>query len=139
MGAPIPEDKRHDLEYLLRLLIEIPMVYGPAKGRARDGDTVLRVLEILTPLWNGQDATGELTLDALSRIPHPALLLSEANSTCREAFEVLRERLPRPTSALLPGGKLKHFSGLEHPDLILHHMKAFLGHDAVPSLLDEAR
>jgi pimeloyl-ACP methyl ester carboxylesterase len=139
VGATIPEDKRHDLEYLLRLLLEIPIIYGPAKGRARDQDTVLRVLEVLMPLWNGEDAGGELTLDALSRIPHPALLLSEANSTCRAAFEVLCDRLPRSTSALLPGGKIKHFSGLEHPDLILHHMEAFLRPDAVPSFLDEAR
>jgi pimeloyl-ACP methyl ester carboxylesterase len=139
IGAPIPEDKRHDLEYLLRLLLEIPIMYGPAKGRARDKETVQRVLEVLMPLWNGEDAGGELTLDALSRIPHPALLLSEANSTCRVAFEVLRDRLLRPTSALLPGGKIKHFSGLEHPELILHHMKAFLRPEAEPSLLEEAR
>jgi hypothetical protein len=55
------------------------------------------------------------------------------------AFEVVRDRLLRPTSALLPGGKIKHFSGLEHPELILHHMKAFLRPEAEPSLLEEAR
>src|SRR5207244_2985086 len=124
-GAPIPEDKRHDLEYLLRLLIEIPIIYGPAKGRLRDEETVLRVLEVLTPMWNGEDVTGELTLEALSRIRQPALVLYEANSVCRAASEALCNRLPRSTSALLPGGKVKHFSGLEHPELLLEHMQAF--------------
>ena len=139
VGAPIPEDKRHDLEYLLRLLIEIPIIYGPAKGRLRDEETVLRVLEVLTPMWNGEDVTGELTLEALSRIRQPALVLYEANSVCRAASEALCNRLPRSTSALLPGGKVKHFSGLEHPELVLDHMRAFLQPAAVPSALGEAR
>jgi len=139
VGTPIPEDKRYDLEYLLRMLLEIPIIYGPAQGRPREEETVRRVLEVLTPMWNGEDASGDLDLEELSRIAHPALVLSEANSTCRAAYETLRDRLPRCTSALLPGGKFKHFSGLEHPELILDHMKAFLQPDAVPLMLDEAR
>jgi hypothetical protein len=46
--------------------------------------------------------------------------------------------LPNCTTATLPGGKLKHFTGLEHPGLIIEHMKAFLEPEAVPSLLKGA-
>jgi pimeloyl-ACP methyl ester carboxylesterase len=137
VGAPIPPEKRHDLEYLVRLIIEIPIMYGPAKGRLRDEEAVLRVLEVLMPMWNGQGDGGELTVAALSRIPHPTLALSESNSVFRAAFQALRERMPQCTPAVLPGGKLKHFTGLEHPELILDHMRSFLQPDAVPSLLEE--
>jgi pimeloyl-ACP methyl ester carboxylesterase len=136
IGAPIPEDKRHDLEYLVRLIIEIPIMYGPAKGRLRDEEAVLRVLEVLMPMWNGGEAQGELTVDALARIAHPTLALSESGSVFRAAFQALRDRLPHCTAAVMPGGKLKHFTGLEHPELILDHMRAFLLPDAVPSLLE---
>jgi pimeloyl-ACP methyl ester carboxylesterase len=135
LGTSIPEDKRHDVEYLLRLLIEVPIVYGPARGRAREEETVLRVLEVLMPIWNGKDASEELNLEELSRIEHPTLLLSETGSVCRAASELLRKRLPRCTSAALPGGQFKHFSGLEHPDLLLGHVRAFLQPDAVLSAL----
>ena len=136
LGAPIPEEKRHDLEYLVRLIIEIPIMYGPAKGRLRDEEAVLRVLEVLMPMWNGDEAGGELTVESLARIPHPTLALSEANSVFRAAFQSLREGLPRCTAAVMPGGKLKHFTGLENPELILDHMRAFFQPEAVPSMLE---
>jgi len=139
VGAPIPEDKRYDLEYLLRMLLEIPIIYGPAQGRPREEETVLRVLEVLTPIWNDQDTSRELGLEQLSTIAHPALVLSEANSTCRMAYEILCARLRRCTPATLPGGRFKHFSGLEHPELVLDHMRAFLQPAAVPAALGEAR
>jgi pimeloyl-ACP methyl ester carboxylesterase len=124
-GAPLPPDKRYDLEYMVRLLIEVPVQYGPAQGRVRDADVLSRVIEVLTPIWNGNRVGSDLTLDALEQIPHPSLALYEANSVCLNALEELRERMPRLTTALLPGGKIRHFTGLEHPDLILEQMKAF--------------
>ena len=33
--------------------------------------------------------------------------------------------MPQLAVAVLPGGKVKHFTGLEHPELILEHLKAF--------------
>ena len=124
-GSPIPPDKRYDLEYMVRMLIEIPIMYGPAQGRTRSEDVLSRVLEVLMPMWNGAGDAAELTLESLARVSHPTLALYEANSVCLAAFDALRRRLPRLSSAPLPGGKLKHFTGLEHPELILEHMKAF--------------
>jgi pimeloyl-ACP methyl ester carboxylesterase len=134
-GAPIPEDKRYDFEYLVRLLIEIPIQYGPAAGRVRDEDLLVRVVEVLRPMMGGEADNAELSLEALGRIPHPALTLYEANSVCLDAGEELRRRMPNVTAALLPGGKLKHFTGLEHPELILEHMKAFWHADRAPAVL----
>src|SRR5919106_3729433 len=125
LGAPIPAEKRHDLEYLVRLLIEIPIMYGPARGQLRDEDVVMRVLEVLMPMWKGDDAGSELSVETLARIPHSTLAIYEANSVFLAAFDALQRGLPHLASAVLPGGKLKHFTGLEHPELILAHMKAF--------------
>jgi hypothetical protein len=94
------------------------------------------VLEIVMPVWSGAEDAGELSVESLSRIPHPTLALAEANTVFQTAFHAVRDRLPRCTTAILPGGKLKHFTGLEHPALILEHMKAFLQPDAVPSVLE---
>lgn len=126
VGAPIPEAHRYDLEYLLKKLIEIPIIYGPAKGRPRDEELILRVWDVLKPGWNGYQAEGELQVENLVQIPHQTLLLFEANSISLKAYKVLRNRLPHAIAKTLPDGKLKHFTGLEHPALILEHTKAFL-------------
>jgi pimeloyl-ACP methyl ester carboxylesterase len=137
-GAPLPTDKRYDLEYMIRLLMEIPIMYGPAQGRVRDEDVISRVLEVVMPMWNGDRAGSDLTLEALEQIQHPALALYEANSVCLNALEELRDRMPRLASAKLPGGKIRHFTGLEHPELILEHMKAFWHTDRMRPALEGA-
>jgi len=45
LGRPIPEENRFDLEYLLRQLIEVPIIYGPSQGRPRDEEVIFRVLD----------------------------------------------------------------------------------------------
>ena len=128
-GAPLPPDKRYDLEHMVRLLMEIPIMYGPAQGRLRDEVVISRVLEVVMPVWNGNAAETELTVEALEEITQPALALYEANSVCLNALEELRDRIPQLAVAVLPGGKIRHFTGLEHPELILEHVKAFWGAD----------
>lgn len=123
-GAPIPPEKRYDFEYLVRLLIEIPILYGPAAGRLRDEDLLVRVVEVLRPMLAG-DGAATLSVNTLSDIPQRALVVYESNSVFMDAFAALRRHLPRIQAEVLPGGKLKHFTGLEHPELILQHMKAF--------------
>jgi pimeloyl-ACP methyl ester carboxylesterase len=125
-GRPIPEENRCDLEYLLRRLIEIPILYGPAQGRLRDEEIVFRVLDILRPMWEGREAEGNMGLDSLSKIEHPTLLICESNSVFLEAHRELSERLPASSSTIVPGAKLKHFSSLEHPELVLNNILNFL-------------
>jgi pimeloyl-ACP methyl ester carboxylesterase len=114
------------LEHLLRQLIEIPMMYGPAQGRPRNEEIVFRVLDILRPMWEGREAEGNMGLDSLSKIKHQTLLICEANSVFMEAHRELSDRLPASSSVILPGAKLKHFSSLEHPELILNSILDFL-------------
>ncbi len=128
-NSPIPEDKRFDLEYLLQQLIEIPILYGPSRGRPRDGGQVARAGEVLRPLWRGNEDERELSVDSLASIRHRTLLIYEANSVFMRAYEVLRDLLPNRTAVLLPGTRLKHFSGLEHPDLISSRLRAFFGRE----------
>jgi pimeloyl-ACP methyl ester carboxylesterase len=133
LGAPIPPDKHADLEYLIKLLIEIPILYGPAQGRIRDEEVLQRVLDILMPVWKGDAPGGELTVESVARIPHRTLAIRESNSVFLAAFDALRERMPRFNVGLLPSGKLKHFTSLEQPELILEHIKAFVPSARVPS------
>lgn len=135
LGRPIPDENRCDLDYLLRQLIEIPILYGPTQGRPRDEEMVFRVLEILRPMWEGREADGNMGLESLSRVEQPTLLIYESNSVFLEAYEELSERLPAISSAILPAGKLKHFSSLEHPELILSNTRKFLQEQRASSLL----
>jgi len=126
LGRPIPEENRCDLDYLVRQLIEIPIQYGPGQGRPRDEELIWRVLEILKPMWDGREADGNMGLDSLAGIAPPTLLIYESNSVMIEAHRELSKRLPASSSAILPPGKLKHFTSLEHPELILRSMRQFL-------------
>ena len=124
-GQPIPEQHRFDLEYLLKLLLEVPVMFGPAKGRPREEGIINRVWDILTPMWEGNDFGNSLELEQLAHIVAPTLLLYEQNSTFHGACDVLKQRLPNKTSIMLPRSDLKHFTGLAHPDLILKHATTF--------------
>jgi pimeloyl-ACP methyl ester carboxylesterase len=126
LGRPIPDEHRCDLEYLVRQLIEIPILYGPSRGRPRDEELVFRVIDILRPMWLGREAEGNMGLDNLSAITRPTLLIYESNSTFLDAQRELSERLPLATSAILPGAQVKHFTTLEHPDLIVSNIRQFL-------------
>lgn len=126
LGRPVPDENRFDLEYLLRQLIEVPILYGPSQGRPRDEEIIFRVLDVLRPMWEGREADGNMGLDTVSHIEHPTLLVYESNTAYPEAHRELSARLPVSSSAILPPGDLKHFSTLEHPDHIVNHIRAFL-------------
>src|SRR5262249_22031751 len=93
LGRQIPEEHRCDLDYLLRQLIEIPIMYGPTQGRPRDEELVFRVLDILRPMWDGREADGNMSLDSFSRIEPQTLLIYEGNSVFLEAYRQLSDRL----------------------------------------------
>lgn len=126
LGRPIPDEHRCDLEYLLRQLIEIPMIYGPSRGRPRDEEIVFRVFDILRPMWEGGVADGNMALERLGEIAHATLLIYESDSIYLAAQRELTERLPASSSAVLPTGGLKHFSTMEHPEVVVSHIRDFL-------------
>lgn len=139
LGRPIPEENHCDLDYLVRQLIEIPIQFGPAQGRPRNEEIVFRVLDVLKPMWEGREADGNMGLESVSRVVHSTLLIYESNSVFLDAHRELSERLPACSSAMLPGGKLKHFTTMDHPYLILSHFRNFLRDRTPASLSDEPR
>lgn len=127
LGRPIPEEHRYDLDYLLRQLIEVPIMFGPAQGRPRDEEVIFRVLDVLRPMWEGRDDAGNMALESLSKVEHPTLLVYDSNTAYPEAHRELSERLPVSSSVILPPGDFKHFSPLEHAELIVSSVRTFLG------------
>ncbi len=110
-GEPVPVERRTDVPYMLRRSIEAPIVYGPLKGLRRR-DHILKLMETTT-MSRDYEVIGELTLENLTTIPHPKLLLYDGRSAWLSTYEVLRRSLPNTTPVLLPGSELRHFAPLE--------------------------
>jgi pimeloyl-ACP methyl ester carboxylesterase len=131
LGQPIPEDKRHDLEFLLNTLVDIRVQYGPSRGQRRDERVVKRVIDVLLPRWRNEEVEGELTIDSLSGLHHPTLLMYESSSIFLKSHDVLRERLVNSKSVILneatvDGSHIKHFTLMEVPEQLLGHTRSFL-------------
>jgi len=124
-GIDVPREKWMDLNYMIRLSVTVPIIYGPAKGLPRKADGVLRLLETTTMVQDYEDV-GDLTLDNLATIPHKKLLLYDSGSPYRGTYEVLRDLLINCRPVLLPPSKHRHFGVLEQADLLLRHVREFL-------------
>lgn len=122
-GLTVPEDKRSDPEFMLRLSLETPKFYGPARGLPRNREPLLRLIRETT-LVADYDQVGELTLDAVSRIRTPTLLVYGEHSHFISTYEFLRKALPNCKPVLLPGGE--HFGPLEQPELLTELIRDFL-------------
>ncbi len=122
-GIPVPEDKRTDIDYMIRLSLQVPKVYGPATGRARKAEPLLRLLDTTTMIKD-YEVVGGLTLEAIERITTPILLLYGHSSAYMGTYRYLASHLPNCEADLLPptewGG---HFGPLEQPDLLVEHIK----------------
>ena len=129
VGLEVPPEKRTDLEYLLKLSLETPKFYGPARGLPRKREPLLRLIN-KTTLLRDYEIVGSLTLDAINRVWTPTLLVYGEKSHFLGSFEYLRHTLPNCTPVLLPGGE--HFGPLEQPDLLVKHISDFLD-DGRPS------
>lgn len=124
-GIDVPREKWTDLDYMIRLSVTVPILYGPAKGLPRKADGVLRLLETTT-IVKDYEAVGDLTLPNLATIPHPKLLLYDSGSPYRGTYEVLRDVLINCTPVLLPPTKHRHFGLLEQAELVLGYVRRFL-------------
>jgi pimeloyl-ACP methyl ester carboxylesterase len=123
VGLTVPEDKRADPEFMLRLSLETPKFYGPARGLPRNREPLLRLIRETT-LVADYDEVGELTLDAVRRIQTPTLLVYGEHSHFISAYRFLRDALPNCKPVLLPGGE--HFGPLEQPELLIQLIQDFL-------------
>ena len=125
-GQPVPPELRTDVDYLLRRSVEVPIVYGPARGRARRKDRILRLMDETT-MPSDYAVVAEMTLENLARIPHPKLLVYDSASAWLSTFYAIRDVLQNCTAVLLPPSELRHFAPLDAPDLLVEHLTRFLG------------
>ncbi len=130
LGIPVPEDKRTDIDYLLRLSLQVPKKFGPAIGHPRKSEPLLRLLE--TTMVKDYEVVGALTLENLGRIQTPVNLIYGHGSAFMGTYTYLRGHLPSVTGTILPptefGG---HFGVLEQPALLTEHILRYLKPSAV--------
>ncbi len=110
---------------MLELSLKVPKVYGPATGRPRKAEPLLRLIHDTTMLKDYEEIDG-FSLDRIPQIKTPTLLVYGENSAFLRTYEHLRENLPDCTPVLLPVTKWGHFGPLEQPEILMGHMRGFL-------------
>jgi pimeloyl-ACP methyl ester carboxylesterase len=131
-GIQMPREKWNDIDYMLRQSLEVPIVYGPARGLPRKKERILRLLDETTMVQD-YEVVGDLTLENLAKIPHPILLVYDGLSPYMGTYDVLRDLLVNCTSVLLPPSEHRHFTPLEEPEVLVAHIRAFLRSGEVPA------
>lgn len=132
IGTPIPADRASDIEFLLRKIVDVPVAYGPSKGRKRNPEPIKRLLEALEVVRDAPEevrlrtTVGRLTLESLKTIHTPVLLVYEADTLFKPSMEVLSRNLPNGCLVQLPPSNLKHLSALEQPKLIAAYTETFI-------------
>ena len=127
-GKKVPEDKRTDYKYLLSRSLDVPILFGPARGQPRKQEKFRQLLESTT-LVRDYEAVGELTLENVATIPHPKLLIYDSRSPYIETFHVLCKVATNFTPLLLPPSQFRHFFPLEEPGALVPLINGFLGTD----------
>jgi pimeloyl-ACP methyl ester carboxylesterase len=122
-GIKVPREKWHDVDYMLRQSLKVPIVFGPARGLPRKKEKLLKLLDTTT-LVKDYEHTAGMTVESLREVKHPVLLVYGNNSAYLGTHKVLSEALPNCTSALLKD--CEHFGPLERPDRLVEHTRLFL-------------
>jgi 2-hydroxy-6-oxonona-2,4-dienedioate hydrolase len=122
-GIKVPREKWHDIDYMLRKSLEVPIVFGPARGLPRKGEKLLKLLDTTTMVEEYQDTAG-MTLETIATIQQPVLLVYGEKSTYLGTYDALKETLPNCRPVLLEG--CEHFGPLEKPDVLMEHVGPFL-------------
>src|SRR5690606_7192958 len=125
-GVVVPPEKWYDVEYLVRASVDVPMLFGFRKGRARRAAPLVRLMNTTTAARDYCDEAG-MTLDRISQIRHRTLVLYGENSVFLGTYEYLRDHLPNCTCFLMPDSE--HFGPVERPELLLQHTRSFLSGD----------
>ncbi len=124
-GVEVPKERWQDIRHMLTYSFEIPILFGPFRGRPRNRVPITKMLTETT-LVQDYYTVDEMTIDNLSNITVPVLLIFDENSPFLETHAVLQRQLPNAETALLPASELRHFGPLEQPELILMHTRRFL-------------
>lgn len=127
-GVPVPRDKWFDPEFMLKLSLRVPKIYGPATGRARKAEPLMKLLQGTTMLIDYENEDG-FTLDKIEEINTPIKLVYGENSAFLGTYEYLKEHLPNRETVLLPHSEFGHFGPVEQPELFVEHIKDFCKED----------
>ncbi|MBW2146863.1 MAG: alpha/beta hydrolase [Deltaproteobacteria bacterium] len=122
-GIHVPREKWHDVDYMLRQTVHIPIRYGPFKGRPRRKMPLLRLLDTTTIVEDYEKVAG-MTLDKVEKISRPTLALYGKKSHFLVTYEYLRDHVPDCNTCLLP--ESDHYGPLEHPEMVVEHLRRFL-------------
>lgn len=118
LGQVVPPEHRADFDYLIRLMLNVPYQWGPATGRPRKPDGLLRLLDHTTVV-SDYEVVGDLTLENVARIQTPVHLIFGEGSAFLGTFEYLRTHLPNRTATTIPSGELGHFGVMEQPEALV--------------------
>lgn len=124
-GCTVPPERRYDLDYLLRLSLQVPRRWGPLRGLPRNPQPLLRLLDTTTVVEE-YEVVGTLTLERISHLTTPVLLVYSQDSAFAGTGRYLGDRLPNARSVLLPKSEWGHFAPLEQPEIIASHILTFL-------------
>lgn len=122
-GIKVPKEKWTDVRYMLMESLKAPIHFGPARGLPRKGDGIVKLLDTTTLIDDYQDASG-LTVEAISTIKHPVLLVYGGDSMYLGTYDVLREALPNVRAHIMENST--HFGALERPDELVDAVRPFL-------------
>ena len=122
-GVPVPPEKRSDMDFLLRESLKIPKIYGPATGRPRKAEPLLKLLE--TTMVKDYEVVGDLTLENIARVQPEIFLIYGEGSAYLGTFEYLKQHLPHSKSTLLPTSNWGHFGPLEQPELLARYISEY--------------
>jgi pimeloyl-ACP methyl ester carboxylesterase len=120
-GFPVPPERRTDIDYLLRLSLQVPKIFGPATGRPRKAEPLLRLLNETTMVQDYEEV-GELTLDNVGAIRTPVVLIGGEGSAFKGTYDFLSANLPCVSARMLPASEFAHFGPLEQPEMLADFM-----------------
>lgn len=138
-GVTVPPEKWYDNEYLVRASVDLPMLFGFRKGRARRAGPLVRLMNTTTAAKDYCELAG-MTLEKIDQVRHRTLVLYGEESVFVDTYEYLRQHLVNSTCFLLPDSE--HFGPIERPELLLQHVRKFLRDsetiaDTVPELPEQ--
>ena len=125
-GIDVPKEHYFDYEYMLKLSLKVPKVFGPATGRERKPEPLLKLLDTTTLIDDYEKVDG-FTLEKVEQIHTPVKLVYGENSAFLATYDYLKEHLPNCEPGLLPSSKWGHFGPLEFPDLLAQQIRDFCG------------
>ncbi len=121
-GIHVPREKWHDIDYMLRQTVDLPILFGPFKGSARRKSNITNLLD-KTSIVKDYEKVAGMTLDKIKQIERPTLALYGDQSHFLVTYEYLRDQVDSCQTALITDGN--HYGPLEHPEQVIEQLCSF--------------